>query len=67
MEVNKIKWGRSENMKKYFKVYKPHPNFIQVDFIEDGIAIGGYIIPVSIYNTEKELATFLKKEGYIEA
>ena len=52
--------------KKYFKVYQEHPNLMQVDFIEDGEATGGYIIPTSIYNTKEELATFLKKEGYIE-
>ena len=55
-----------DNQKKYFKVYKPHPNFIQVDFIEKGKATGGYIIPVSIYKTKEELIEFLKKEGYIE-
>jgi len=55
-----------DKLKKYFKIYKPHPNFIQVDFIENNEATGGYIIPTSIYNTKEELATFLRKEGYIE-
>ena len=51
---------------RLFKIYKPHTDFYQVDFMENGEATGGFIFPTSIYDTKEELATFLKKEGYIE-
>jgi len=54
-----------DKIKKYFKVYKSHPNLISVDLIEDDITVGGYVVPNN-KEAKKFIIEHAKKEGYIE-
>jgi len=55
-------------MKKQFKIHQINPDFIEIDLIEDGKVVGGYIIPKKPYieGLEDIFIHSIKKEGYTE-
>ena len=52
-------------MKKYFKIRRANPGFIEFNLIENDRTVGGYLIPDRGDN-KKSMAAYLKKEGYVE-
>jgi len=53
-----------DNQKKHFKIHQEHPNLISVDLIEDGITVGGYIVPNN-KEAKKFIIEHARKEGYV--
>ena len=52
-------------MKKYYRIGRENTGFIAIDLIENNKVVGGYLIPDCGEN-EKNMADFMKKEGYAE-
>jgi len=52
-------------MNKQAIMYQFHPYLVNVDLIEDGEVVGGYIVPNSD-DTKEFMIGFLKREGYKE-
>lgn len=55
-------------MKKYFRVEKePYPmkGFIMIDLMENGLVVGGYIVP-DTDEAKKFMIEHVRREGYVE-